>query len=518
MTSSVSPFKTDLIVHAVCFLMQFLFLLPGGLAQGGPTPPFVYPFFLILAAITLVRQWESVSVYGTRLILIPCVFSIFLYGFCLINELGGTFWAFYTPRWFPTAVRIVWMQAGLLLIHPRVFIPVHHFLSRFFEQIYEKGYFHRKLPLTLLIIGLLMWLLRSQNISPDGYDWLKHSIFEKNWVRYLREPLGTFVLRLWVLGGIRMFHWDPYISITILGFVCGFIATWFLYGVFQFCMANVHAGYGFALLLSSAGYTQIFVGNIEIYALLQLGLAVFLFAAIRYLRGDSPAWLPGAMFGVLFCLHLSAGWWLPALFLLPYIKTLIVPASTRPIRDLSLLLVSCIAPAFAFGVFVLQYGYGGNIDAMWEHFWSDEVMNVGTDAAMFHAPETFLTPHYYMNMLNEYFYMMPAAFPLLLVLVPAFRRTHRALPHHCWLLVLAGFYLVYTIVWRPDRSFPADWDIFSGLTIPSILLLGVYISHLRLPENAIRFILYQTVVFSGLFLLLQLLRNHFKISDWPLFI
>ncbi len=518
MNQSASLLKIDLSLHAGSLFLQCLLLFTGGFLQNGPTPPFVYPFFLILATVTFARQWEIVPEYETRTILIPSIFAIFVCGFCLINELGGTFWAFYIPRWFPVIVRILWMQSVLLFIHPLVFPHVHSSVVKTLGIMQTKGYFGRKLPLTLLAIGICMWFLRSQNISPDGYDWLKHSIVAKDWVRYLREPLGTFLLRLWVLGGIKLFHWDPYISITILDFICGFITVYLLWRVFQTLIPTVHCGFIFAWLLSSSGFTQIFVGNIEIYALLHVGLAFFLLAAVRYIQGVYPAYIPGIAFALLFCTHLSAGWWLPAFITLPFIKVLAAKNTRNSIYDISAMIIAFVIIVISFGCFILEYGFNGNYYAMWEHFWSDEVMRVGTDAAMFHSIDTFLDTQFYLTMLNEYFYMMPAIIPLLLVFAIKIREKHKEQPEHYWLLILTGFYLIYTLVWHPDRAFPADWDIFSGLTIPLALTLGIYLAHLRLPDKAIQYILYQSIAFSSLFLLLQLLRNHFKITEWPLFI
>jgi len=170
----------------------------------------------------------------------------------------------------------------------------------------------------------------------------------------------------------------------------------------------------------------------------------------------------------------------------------------------------------SFWLFVLQYGYLGDHRALWDHFWSDEVMYVGTDAAMFRKVDAFLSFEYYRIMLNEYFYMMPGVFLLIAVLAGAFPRCKSGDSWDRWLLVAGGFYFLYTIVWNPDRHFPADWDLFSGLTIPAVLIVGGVMSRLRLPEKAVLYILYQATVFSGLYLILQLLRNHFKPTEWPL--
>jgi hypothetical protein len=368
-----------------------------------------------------------------------------------------------------------------------------------------------------LIAVVLMWLLRNQKISLDGFDWLKHSMFEKNWTRYLREPLGTFIMRTVVFWGLEWFQWTPYISITILTIFCGLVSSVFVYPVIHKLFGEDYANPVFALLLCTFGYTQIFTGNIEIYALLHCGLILFLFALMLYQHNGYPAWSVGFWFGIMFCIHLSAGWWLPAFFLFPLIKH-DISNYKRWIPDLLIATAIMFSVCVLFGLFVLWYGYDLNFSAMWEHFWGDQVMLVGTDAAMFRPVSDYFDPDYYYTMLNEYYYMFSGGFVLFITLIAAATQLNRPNKETVGLFILTLFYFVYSVTWRPDRHFPADWDLFSGLTIPFILLVSLTLVRSRLPKPAVYYIFYQCTVFSGMYMFLQILRNHLEINNWSQFL
>lgn len=510
--------KTDLAAHAALFALQAGVVSMQGLNHAGATPPLIYPCLLILAAINAFRLRERMADYGTRLVFVPMGLIALLCAFCLINEIGAVFWAFYIPRWHYTLARVAWYQSVLLLSHPLVYPIVVASIRGAFAHLKRRGYFGGKLAVTLLAAGTLLWLIRSQNLSPDGYDWLKHSVYPGNWSRYLREPMGTYLFHLWVWAGMDWFHLAPYVSITLLTIVCGMASTWLLIRVLRGLFPPEWRGWMLALFLTTFGYIQIFAGNIEIYALLFTALMAFLRAAQRYWDGKGSAAAAGALFGVLFCVHLSAGWWLPAFLALPFVKRSGIRGQGPAWRDFAAMTTWFAAVTAAFWTFVLARGYGWDFGAMWAHFWSDQVMLVGTDAAMFRPLGDYATFDYYMTMINEYFYMMPGGCVLLAALAAGYRRPARPDAAGWWFLSMTALYLAYSLTWRPDRHFPADWDLFSGLTVPALFSLGLLLAKLRAPRAAAEYILYQCAVFNGAFLLLQLLRNHWKVTDWPLMI
>ncbi len=516
MKPQISPLKADLLLHALLLAAQLLLLIPGGFLQKGTTPPWVYPAWMILSTVTLYRVSEVIAEYRTRRILVPAILSCVLYGLCLINEMTRDLWAFAQPRHFPVYVRILWYQTGLFLLHPRIYKRVDLLARNGFHFLRERGYFGPHIWVIALIAAIFMWFLRSQNISPDGYDWLEHSAYTGHWVRYLREPFGTFLFFLFVQFGAKVFHWAPYISITVLNILCGIAATLFLRRVFRYAVPEPFSGAALLLLLCSYGYAQVFVGNIEIYALLQTGLSIFLYAVVRYLEDEWPVWIPGFIFGALICLHLSTGWWLPVFLAVPFLKLQSGGSIGSPLRASGALIAGFWGFAIPFGLFVWLYGYGGDFKAMWDHFWGPQVMNVGADGAMFRSFSAFINFDVYLAMFNEYCCMIPGGILLLFAIAASRFRVSPWTPFCQWTGLMTALYLLYSVVWNPDRHFPADWDLFSALTIPAILLIAQWMARLPLRRETIFYLYYQATVFSGLYLLIQLIRNHVRITEWPM--
>lgn len=516
MNPRLSILTTDLLVHAGLLAFQLLALIPGGLLQSGFTPPLIYPCWMILASINLYRQSELLESYQTRLIFIPSVLSFLLYGVCLVNEQTRDLWAFAQPRHFPAIVRIAWYQTGLLLVHPMVYTKVWGGLSAFSRILRERGFYGRKVWVIAAIAGMVLWLLHCQNISPDGFDWLKHSPTPKNWTRYLREPLGTFTFSIFVRSCRFLFNWEAYISISVLTILCGVAATLILRPVFRYAVPEPFAAPALMLLVSSYGYTQIFAGNIEIYALLHLGLSVYLYSVIRYLKGEWPVWKTGFIFGMLFCTHLSVGWWLPAFFAVPFLKRAADGAGLNPVKEIARMVAASCLFAVPFAIFVWLYGYGGDWAALCRHFWGDEVMYTGTDRAMFRKLEAVLTFNVYRDFINEYSCMAIGGMMVLLAALASRQGIKTWTPFCYWTALMTGMYLIYSVIWNPDRQFPADWDLFSGLTIPAILLITQWFSRLSMRRETKLYIYYQAIVFSALYLLIQLTRNHIAAVEWPM--
>ncbi|MDP8246125.1 MAG: hypothetical protein P9L94_18725 [Candidatus Hinthialibacter antarcticus] len=514
----LAPLQTDLLIHAICFLAQAGVLLSTGIAQQGTTPPWMFPIYFILSALTLMRIHERVPQFGTRLVYVPAAMAALMIGLCLLIDMPRAFWGFMIPRHLPIGLRALWMQLTLLLLHPDVFAKMSACFSRWHEWLQTNGYYGCKIWILAVIAVFVLWLARSQNISLDGFDWLRFTVPPKHWVLYLREPLGLLIFRAAAYWGIKLPHWDPYCSITLVTILCGVVTTFLLGRVSGWVAPKPFAAPLVLLLVSCCGYTQVFAGNIEIYAVLHVGLALFLYAAMKYVRDDWPAWAPGLAFGILFCIHLSAGWWIPAFLLLPLLKYYKRGAAEKPFYDVSLLYTSALLFIGVFWMFLLQHGYNGNVERMVAHFFSDQVMYVGTDAAMFRPIQDYLTPDYYLTMANEFFYLAPAAVVLLPVIFLGFRRWGTVDPVLAWIGCLAFFYFAYSITWRPDRLFPIDWDLFSGLTVPAVLLFGGFVARMKVSKDAALYLLYQATAFSFLYLLLQLTRNHFKVTAWPMYL
>lgn len=504
-----------------------LFLVLGGcVAVGaliaGPTefeqlPPWLYVPVLLLFAISAdARARQNPS--DPLLALFPVLFAGALTLFCLLTQMPVILWAFIMPNRFPVGLKAFWAVLVPVLLHPQVEQAMYDGLWKAVSQLGRRGYWTYKAWITIPVVLLFLWPFYSQNLSPDGYDWLKHSIQPGDWIRYLREPFGTMIFRWATIVGMRIGGWDAIISIGLTTYLCGIVTVVLLWQCLgHLCSEEKERFLWLLTALASCGFTQLFIGNIEIYAVLMVAFTLFLFVALRYLHGVCrPVWV-GLTFALLFVTHLSAGWWIPAFLLLPWIRRFKLGGSARSVlNETAVLAVSSAVPVMLFVLWLLWYGYGGDPAAMWDHFWGPEVMLVGADGAMFRTASEILSRRFLLTMLNEYFYLSPVACSLLLFLVC--RPFRPSLDRETMLIaLLAGPCFVYSIVWRPDRKFPQDWDIFSGLTVPALLFLLLCLRQ-RVTDTEERFrIIRPLVTFSGTLVILQVLYNHFlRISSWPI--
>lgn len=505
--------KTDMQIHGVFLVLQFLLLLLSGAPPSGSTPLFVFPFAVALSIVTIQRQSEALATFQSRQIFIPSIFASFIILFCLLYEMAGYFWAYQIPRLLPVPIRILWVQGCLFLLLPEVFPLARTATIQTFLLLQKKGYFKKNLVITCLIAGLIMWLLRSQAISSDGYDWIRHSFYPVNWTRYLRESLSVLVYR----DSVLLLRAEPYLCITVVNIVCGMIAVWLSLKILRFSLPKPYLEYSFALLLSCTSFTQLFFGNIEVYAIMQIGIAFFIYSAYRYWNNEWAAWRVGAAYALFSALHLSAGWWFFCFLAIPYVKKYSSSEPTLVLLDTLKMLCTGLITGFLFVMFVAWVGYDGNPFALWKHFTGDEVMFAGSDAAMFHSWKDYITWEYYRMLINEFFYLIPAFFILSMLLAVNFKSFHGFTAQETWFFSLMGFYIIYALTWHADRPIATDWDLFSGMAIPFSVCIGFLFSRIKLLPETVEYLLYQTIVFSGCYLILQIIENHLRIEDyWPI--
>ncbi len=508
--------RRDFILMSVFAASAAVGALVAGPMQNMPLPAWMFiPVLLLFAIAGDARKRE----YPDRpfLALFPVVFAGILTIFCLLTQMPVKLWAFIIPNRFPLAIIALWAVSVPILLHPVAERGFYGSLWKAARALGRRGYWTTKVWITIPIILLFLWLFHSQNLSPDGYDWLVHSIHPRHWIRYLREPLGTLVFRGATLIGIWIGAWPPLASIALTTYLCGFATVAILWPTLGYLAPEKDERLLWLLaLLSSGGFTQLFIGNIEIYAVLMVAFAGFLYFGIAYLHSTRSAAAVGISFAVLFATHLSAGWWIPAFLLLPYLRYRIQAKRTDLwIRDTASIVGIFAICIVSFALWMLWYGYGGDAQAMWEHFWGPQVMQVGADGAMFRTASEIASPNTILTMVNEYFHLSPILCGLVLYFVCRPFRP-RIGSNEIFLGLLAGFYFVYSIVWRPDRKFPQDWDIFSGLTLPALFFLLLCFRRRMEDKATWLFLVRPLITFSGSLAILHVLYNNLRVSSWPL--
>lgn len=245
-------------------------------------------------------------------------------------------------------------------------------------------------------------------------------------------------------------------------------------------------------------------------------MAAYLWAVLRYWEGELKVWPSAIVFGVLFCVHLSVAWFIPAFLMVPLVRA----KQDRNVSVLKEVLCQFVVAGLVIGVFfqfVAMYAYGGSWVKMWEFFNSIQVMRVGADAAMFHPWEVALSWQYYETLLNVYPYLIISAVVLLPAVVMGFKEQRDVDAKEAWVALLAGGYLIYSLLWNPDRPYPSDWDIFSGLSIPLMLWVSLRVEKLKIEEAVKHVILYQVVVFSWMYTGWIIVHNHLDGLAQPLY-
>lgn len=174
--------------------------------------------------------------------------------------------------------------------------------------------YSRLFPLAVLaaaVSAVVFWLLRNGFINDDG---LFNMVSLQAGMRIIHhdEMLSSLmVTRIWQSGiaGLR-----PEDSISLFSAVWG--------GVYVFIIVLLGGrtvGKRWPLFLIgclSAGYVQVFAGDVEFYGMVASLIALYLLLCLEHIRGNISLVLPSMALALAICSHLLAGWLLPSLLFL----------------------------------------------------------------------------------------------------------------------------------------------------------------------------------------------------------
>ena len=341
------------------------------------------------------------------------------------------------------------------------------------------------------------------------------------WWYHLREPLTILFYRWsYLLFGYHL-RWALVTCIGLLSVIAGLIVLPLVVSALRRIFPDAETrGWIYLFLIGCGGFTMLFAGHVEVYALLVLGFWSILLMAALYARGRCRIEWVGLVFGAVFGLHLSIVFWMPAVLALPWL----LPPQGLSRREAAFesirALMAMTAAPLVLGVTILFVGYGGDVTSVWAFFWGDKVMAVGTDGAMFRKLESYAQPTAYLDYLSYLVYLMPAFPAWLTYAAIAPVRTNEDADgrgmRQFFLLLLVP-YLVYFITWRPDKHPNVDWDLFSGLVSPMVLVLGMR----TVPQHDIdterKTVLGWIVWWGLLYCAVQICYHSFiKIEDWPI--
>jgi len=304
-----------------------------------------------------------------------------------------------------------------------------------------------------------------------------------NW----QAPLDVFVhARLWALGH-RLFGWpDPIPVYTLLSVMAGAIFIWALFGVAGRLGAERHDQAVIFGLVASLGLIQLFFGYIENYSLMTVGVLIFIWLAVRALRGETALVGPALALALTHAFHPSTIVLAPGLLLLAWQLRRAAADRARPLR----LIFAIVGPYLAIfaGVLILMTAGGHGLDALLgadapgggDHRWFVPLFETTTRWEHY----TMFSLGHLRDIVNEQLLVAPVVWPgLALIAALARPRIPHRDPIFRLLLALTLLYGLLTWTWNPDYGGQRDWDLFAPASLPAALLFG-YTLRAALPERA----------------------------------
>lgn len=434
-----------------------------GLAYGVLAPHFVPGLLTGLEAfitLQLILAWQART--GRISLALLYLLGILLFIRLIFLFFPGSFgfWGFRAGSVMNPGLGALVYGPGVAGLHPTVF-----------QWFLRAGGFVEKRSTVikcLLLAGWLMllaaafWSLPSTHITRDGFDWIQRTT-QPVWHLYVREPLTIGLYRLVFLFAWARWEMTSFQVIATLSALAGvWWALW--YGLFLREKVKDAAGRGLGWLLAvaSGGMSVLFFGHIEVYAIFLAGMMPVFFFTQRYINGQGGIRPVAVSFSIAFLLHLSAGWLLPAFLILPFCRE----KQENPLGEAAQFGGVFAAVLLLFWGGLAFFCYDGGVLQMLARVYED--FNTGPDRAMFLPSWLWFDRARLLELLNSYVYLSVPCLvlvPIALAVLPAvFNRET-----FFWLMTAGGYFL-YSFFFNPDRRFPEDWDLFSGLALFTILL------------------------------------------------
>jgi hypothetical protein len=258
-------------------------------------------------------------------------------------------------------------------------------------------------------------------------------------------------------------------------------------------------------LIASLGTMQFFFGYIENYSLMAVGVLIYIWLAVRAVRGEVALLWPATALALTHAFHPSTIVLAPSLL---YLAWLIPdPPSPFPAREggaapplllsgdarragrgvRSLLQIALPYLLVLLGVIAFMTAGGHALDALLgadapgggDRNWFVPLFAASTRWEHY----TMFSLGHLLDITNEQLLIAPAIWPgMLLAAVFTWGRLPRRDPAFRLLLLLALLYALLTITWNADYGGQRDWDLFAPASLPAALLLGYTLAR-ALPER-----------------------------------
>ncbi len=304
-----------------------------------------------------------------------------------------------------------------------------------------------------------------------------------------QAPLDVFLhAKGWQLGN-ALFGWpDPIPVYRILSTLAGVAFVWVLIGLATRLGRNRTERAATVGLVLTLGTMQLFFGYVENYPIMTLGVFIYAYLALRRLRGEISLVWPATALAITHAFHPSTIILAPSLLYLAFAPLAVERGNGLPPGDVSKTkgwridarsVLSVVVPyglVFAGVVALMSSGEHG-LDALMgvdfpgggDRSWFVPLFEITTKWQHY----TMFSVGHLVDIVNQQLLVAPMVWPsLILIWLLARDRLPRRDATGSFLLLMAGCYLLLTLVWNADYGGQRDWDLFSPAAIPAALLLA----------------------------------------------
>ncbi len=317
---------------------------------------------------------------------------------------------------------------------------------------------NRTKVLVLLGVGVYSFALfrglRNEFINPDGgaFSAKFHADVPRRGATVSHdEMLELFIhSRFWHHTN-RAFGWSVEYSYQFLSSVAGGIFVVVLVA-FSWAVLNGKRWTVLVLGVGSAGFMQLFFGDVENYTLVTTLILVYLFAGYLFLESRLSLLVPSGVLAVAITFHLLAA------FLLPSLAYLYVVALRR--RQLwSVAGAGALLVAIPTAVVVYFHHNGLPLETIL----TSNAFGQAGNIQRFASPDLV----YHGQVVSLLFLL----FPPLLCLVPLFAYRRVAIsPFNVFISLAAIVFVGYVFTWRAQLGVYNDWNLYAAAGLPLAIL------------------------------------------------
>jgi hypothetical protein len=351
-----------------------------------------------------------------------------------------------------------------------------------------------------LAAGALFYVLRIQHLRWGDAKLLVKALADPYRLTYVwQAPLDVYLhARAWQLGN-ALFGWPKPVPVyRLFSIAAGVFFVWVLLGLAAELGRDRAERTIFAGLVLTLGTMELFFGYIENYSLMTLGVLVYAYLAVLYMRGKTALVWPATALAVTHAFHPSTIALTPSLLYVAFAPLPLGERNVQGSQDVlrkggwrvnrrSVLSVALPYLIVFAAVIVLMSGGGHGLDALLgedfpgggDRSWFVPLFNITTKWQHY----TMFSLGHLLDVVNQQLLVAPMVWvSLALAAALCWSRVRRAGPEAVFFCLMAGFYLLLVLTWNADYGGQRDWDLFSPAALPASLLLGWILAR-ALPER-----------------------------------